>query len=98
MKVRLVGLVTLCALTLILSIPGSRDLEIVTIHEFGHQYFYGMLASNEFEEAWLDEGVNEYVSGLVVESQLGGVPTHEGDGPMAEDLRSLLGVSRHPQG
>ena len=24
-----------------------RALELVTIHEFGHQYFYGMLASNE---------------------------------------------------
>ncbi len=35
-------------------------IEIVTIHEFGHQYFYGMLASNEFEEAWLDEGFNSF--------------------------------------
>jgi peptidase M1-like protein len=35
-----------------------RFLEDVTIHEFGHQYFYGMVASNEFEEPWLDEGLN----------------------------------------
>ncbi|NOZ79874.1 MAG: M1 family metallopeptidase [Acidobacteria bacterium] len=35
-------------------------IEIVTIHEFGHQYFYGLLASNEFEEAWLDEGFNSF--------------------------------------
>jgi len=34
--------------------------ELVTIHEFGHAYFMGMLASNEFEEPWLDEGVNSY--------------------------------------
>jgi hypothetical protein len=34
--------------------------EMVTIHEFGHAYFMGMLASNEFEEPWLDEGVNSY--------------------------------------
>ncbi|NNF03323.1 MAG: M1 family metallopeptidase [Rhodothermales bacterium] len=38
-----------------------RLLELVTIHEFGHQYFYGILASNEAEEAWLDEGINSYV-------------------------------------
>jgi len=38
----------------------SSDIEAVTVHEFGHQYFQGMLASNEFEEAWLDEGVNTY--------------------------------------
>ena len=35
-------------------------LSILTIHEFGHGYWYGMVASNEFEEAWLDEGINSY--------------------------------------
>jgi len=34
--------------------------EMVTIHEFGHNYWYGILGSNEFEEAWLDEGINSY--------------------------------------
>ena len=38
-----------------------RDLlDFVTIHEFGHGYFYGILGSNEFEEPMLDEGLNEY--------------------------------------
>ena len=32
--------------------------EGVTVHEFGHQYWYGMVGSNEFEESWLDEGLN----------------------------------------
>jgi hypothetical protein len=36
------------------------ELDGVTIHEFGHNYFYGILASNEFEEPFLDEGMNEY--------------------------------------
>ena len=35
-------------------------LDFVTIHEFGHGYFYGILGSNEFEEPWLDEGLNEF--------------------------------------
>jgi hypothetical protein len=35
-----------------------RLSENVVIHEFGHQYFYGMIGSNEFEEPWLDEGLN----------------------------------------
>jgi hypothetical protein len=38
----------------------SAALDFVTIHEFGHGYFYGILASNEFEEPMLDEGLNEY--------------------------------------
>jgi hypothetical protein len=43
--------------------PGTLpqyELDGVTIHEFGHGYFYGILASNEFEEPMLDEGLNEY--------------------------------------
>ena len=34
--------------------------EMVTVHEFGHNYWQGMVANNEFEEAWLDEGINSY--------------------------------------
>jgi len=45
--------------------------EGVTIHEFGHQYFYGLLASNEFEEPWLDEGFNEYMEDRVVGAAYG---------------------------
>jgi hypothetical protein len=41
--------------------------EEVTIHEFGHQYWYGMVASNEFEEAWLDEGFTTYSTSRVME-------------------------------
>jgi len=39
---------------------GLRIVEMVTIHEFMHQFWYGMVASNEFEEAWLDEGLTVY--------------------------------------
>ena len=38
----------------------SYQLDFVTIHEFGHGYFYGIIGSNEFEEPMLDEGFNEY--------------------------------------
>jgi aminopeptidase N len=39
--------------------------EAVIIHEFGHSYWYGLCANNEFEEAWLDEGINTYSEGKV---------------------------------
>lgn len=50
---------------------GLRLPELVTVHEFGHQYWYGMVASNEFEEAWLDEGVNSYVEGRIMDDAFG---------------------------
>jgi hypothetical protein len=37
-----------------------RMQENVLVHEFGHQYFYGLLASHEMDEAFLDEGFNSY--------------------------------------
>ncbi len=43
--------------------PREPSPEGVTIHEFGHQYWYGLSANNEFEEAWLDEGLNTYSEG-----------------------------------
>ncbi|MEO8275699.1 MAG: M1 family metallopeptidase [Thermoanaerobaculia bacterium] len=39
---------------------GINEAEIVTVHEFGHQFWYALVGNNEFEEAWLDEGFNTY--------------------------------------
>jgi len=45
--------------------------EMVTVHEFGHAYFMGILASNEFEEPWLDEGVNSYWEERIMDNYYG---------------------------
>jgi hypothetical protein len=45
--------------------------ELVVEHEFGHQYWYGMVATNEFEDAWMDEGINSYTELKVLDSILG---------------------------
>lgn len=39
---------------------GTNLPEYVTIHEAGHQFWYGMVASDEVEHAWMDEGLNEF--------------------------------------
>ncbi|TNE54194.1 MAG: M1 family peptidase [Bacteroidetes bacterium] len=34
------------------------DLEVVIVHEVGHNWFYGILGSNERVHGWMDEGLN----------------------------------------
>lgn len=50
----------------VLTHPDIHSLEMVIVHEFGHGYWYGLVANNEFEEAWLDEGINTYSTGRVM--------------------------------
>jgi len=45
--------------------------EMVTIHEFGHAYFMGILASNEFEEPWIDEGMNTFWEERIMDNYYG---------------------------
>lgn len=45
--------------------------EGVIVHEYGHNYWYGLSANNEFEEAWLDEGINSYSDAKVMEKAYG---------------------------
>lgn len=73
---------------------GQRDydrdvaaVDMVTVHEFGHGYFYGLLASNEFEEPFLDEGLNDFWDARMLEAS--GRSMH----PMPRFLRKL-GIGR----
>jgi len=45
--------------------------EMTTAHEAGHQWWYGMVASNEFEHAWMDEGINTYATARVLDEAFG---------------------------
>ncbi len=46
---------------------GTMSPEGVTIHECGHQFWYALVGNNEFEDAWLDEGLNTYSTARVIE-------------------------------
>jgi hypothetical protein len=50
---------------------GIKLPEQVVVHEFGHNYFMGVLASNEFEEAFLDEGFNQYYETRIMDKTYG---------------------------
>jgi hypothetical protein len=75
--------------------PGVRMPEYVTVHEVGHNWFQGILASNEVDEAWMDEGINDYADSLVMDA------LHGEDANMI-DWRGLrgsqpdLGAARSP--
>jgi hypothetical protein len=45
--------------------------EEVVVHEFGHQFWQGLVGNNEFEEAWMDEGFNTYSTGKVMDKAYG---------------------------
>ena len=45
--------------------------EDVTVHEAGHQFWYGIVATNEFENAWMDEGFNTFSTARAIEQSFG---------------------------
>ncbi len=45
--------------------------ETVIMHEVGHQWFYGLVGSNEMDEAWLDEGINTFSEIRYLEEKYG---------------------------
>lgn len=47
-------------ITLITTNETGRQLDATIVHEIGHNWFYGALASNERSHAWMDEGMNTY--------------------------------------
>lgn len=50
---------------------GLKINEATTIHEFVHNYFMGLVASNEFEEPWLDEGFTQYFETRIMDDTYG---------------------------
>jgi hypothetical protein len=50
---------------------GSHEVEAVTIHEFGHQWFYGLVGTHEVEWPAGDEGFNSFADELALSSLFG---------------------------
>ena len=63
--------------------------EGVIEHEYGHQYWYGMVATNEFEDAWMDEGINQYTELKVMDSIFG---------PSTSVYNNLWGITMSERG
>jgi len=50
---------------------GIRIPEATIVHEFVHNYFMAVVATNEFEEAWLDEGITSFYEGEIMDHYYG---------------------------
>jgi hypothetical protein len=85
--------------------------EEVTAHEAGHQFWYGLVGTNEFEDAWMDEGINTYATARAMaedyprsfheERYFGGfVPWVFRDLPLTRETfwNRLAGYRRDPEG
>lgn len=51
--------------------PDGLWLEYLIAHEIAHQWWYGIVGSNEIKEPWLDEGLTEYSTILYFENNDG---------------------------
>lgn len=47
-------------ITVIGGTENPLDLDMLITHEVGHNWFYGMLGSNERKHPWMDEGINSF--------------------------------------
>jgi hypothetical protein len=50
---------------------GDHTLETVAVHEVAHQWFQSLVATNEAEEAWLDEGFADFSAAKVLDQVYG---------------------------
>jgi hypothetical protein len=48
-------------ITVIGNMGDKQSLDNVIAHEVGHNWFYGILGSNERDHAWMDEGMNSFL-------------------------------------
>jgi hypothetical protein len=58
-------------ITLIAPVASSKRLDDVIAHELGHNWFYGILASNERDHPWMDEGINSFYEYKYMEAKYG---------------------------
>lgn len=49
------------------SITDEETINYVIVHEIAHQWWYGMVGNNEYENAWIDESLTEYSTALFFE-------------------------------
>jgi len=84
--------------TVIGGVSNKEALEVVIVHEVGHNWFYGILGSNERDFGWMDEGLNTLNEMRYVASKY---PTNTRLSDMVKGFAKklgLLGLSHKDEG
>lgn len=72
---------------------GGPNVVNPTVHEVGHQWFYGLIGDNQLEQPWLDEAAATYTQVLYLEQTSG---SGEATG-MLTDFREQLRSAPNPE-
>lgn len=81
-------------ITIIGESGNAYALEEVIMHEVGHNWFYGMLASNERKHPWMDEGMNSFIEARYMHHKYPGLKLRESlfDGGLFRIALALMGA------
>ncbi|KAB1065602.1 M1 family metallopeptidase [Salibacter halophilus] len=72
---------------------GSKEGKIGLIaHESFHNWYYGVLATNEFKYPWMDEGFTSYAEDIVMDSLM----ENDAQNPLARSYRNVRYYSQQP--
>jgi hypothetical protein len=58
-------------ITVISPVTSAKELDGTIAHELGHNWFYGILGSNERDHPWMDEGMNTFYDYKYMQSKYG---------------------------
>lgn len=81
-------------ITVIGNVSDDLVLETVIVHEVGHNWYYGILGSNERINAWMDEGFNSYHETRYLVEKYGD-QLRLGTGMISENLAKRLDLDQY---
>ena len=64
-------------ITIIGESGNAKNLEETIMHEVGHNWFYGMLGSNERDHPWMDEGLNSFIESRYMKRKYPDLTIHD---------------------
>jgi len=82
-------------ITVIGKANSANELEVTIAHEVGHNWFYGILGSNERDHAWMDEGINTFYELRYVQTKHDSKPDSNIEAPPSMIANtSLFGLNK----